>query len=127
MRDPMAPVKILAVEDDTDHVILRSDGQVRRAVHLHMDEESVGRMGAGYVCIHCYEPQHEAFPEKCHVCGYQMRERQAERFALEFKGNIRIGPSTSLEDEMLIAEEIVRREEQAKLDPILRPSQVWLP
>lgn len=127
MRDQMAPVKILAVEDDVEHVLVRSDGQVRRAVHLHMDEESVGRIRAGYVCIHCYEPQHEAFPEKCHVCGYAMRENQPRRFALEFKGNIRIGPSTSLEEEMEIAADIVRRQEQEKRDRILRPTQVWLP
>lgn len=129
MRDQRKPVKIFAAEDDPEHVILRRDGQVRRAVHLHMDEESVERIRAGYVCIHCYEPQDEAFPEHCRIrqCRYPMRDKQARRFALEFKGTIRIGPQSTLETEEAAMAEWAEKRAQAERDPILRPSQIWLP
>lgn len=75
-----------------------------------LDEDMTGQIQSGYRCLHCLEGFTEPWPERCHVCGFEVREHQARRFAQEFKGNIRVGPSTSYEEEMAIAEELVARE-----------------
>lgn len=73
----------------------------------------VGRIQAGYCCINCGEAHEEAFPENC-VCGFPMREKQAQAFAEQFEGVTTIGPSKSLaelraEDEELKARAAYQR------------------
>ena len=53
--------------------------------------------------VSCGESQvdHGApFPERCWVCGFEMRALQAERFAKEFRGTVRIGPSTTINSQV---------------------------
>lgn len=102
------PVKLVGVEESEDEILLMADGTFRSAPHVILTERDTGRVRGGYVCIKCYEPHEHAFPDKCSLCGFPMRERQAERFAKEFKGATRVGPSTTIDEEMQIAEEWVR-------------------
>lgn len=132
MGDPRRPAVPVEIDEDPDHVLVNSNGEIRRHVLLIFEEEDVERIRAGYCCIVCGESQvdHGApFPEKCYLCGFPMRDKQSERFAKEFQGNVRVGPSTSLEDEMALAEEMVQREEMAKLgfDIKNRKPQIWVP
>lgn len=115
--DPRLPALPIASEPDPDHVIVQADGTVREHQNRMYSAHDVGRIRAGYCCINCGESQvdHGApFPEKCWVCGYLMRDRQLQRFGMEFIGDVRVGPSTSLEDELAVAEELYERNQLAK-------------
>lgn len=132
MRDPRYPAIPVEIEDDTENVLVRADGEIRRHVLLIFEEEDVERIRTGYCCLNCGESQvdHGApFPEKCYLCGFEMRDKQRERFAKEFQGNVRVGPSTSNEDELAIAEEMLERQRYAEMgfDVKTRKPQIWVP
>ena len=78
-------------------------------------------------CIQCLEPFEEAWPERCPACKFAVRDKQAQRFGQEYVGNIRVGPSTSIEDELAIAEEMVEREERKKNDVSVRKPSIIIP
>lgn len=126
MRDPKAPVKALAVEE-MDAVIIKENGEVHQALEWTFSPEDVGRIRAGYVCVQCFEPHEEAYPVRCSVCKFPMKERQAEVFAAYFVGNKRLGPEVSDEDLLEELAEWGQREDMKKRDEILRPSQILLP
>lgn len=105
----MRPVIPLAVEHDEGYVEIRSDGSVRRAARIILEPDDVGRMRDGYVCAKCWEPHPTPFPEKCRLCGFHMSDRQGEYLAKAYKGTERVGPSTSLEDELALLEEVEER------------------
>jgi hypothetical protein len=132
MRDPRYPAVPVEVDEDTENVLVRADGEVRRHVLLIYEEEDVERIRTGYCCLRCGESQvdHGApFPEACWLCSYRMKDKQLEDFAKEFKGNVRVGPSTSLDDELAIATEAVEREDFLK-DPhniLKRKPSIWVP
>lgn len=90
----------LPVVYDLDNGRVRIDertGQRYAEYEMVYTEYDVGRIQAGYCCIECGEAQEEAFPEKC-VCGFPMKERQAQKFAEQFEGYTTVGPSKSLEE-----------------------------
>jgi hypothetical protein len=105
----MRPVIPLAVEHDEGYVEIRTDGTVRRAARVILEPDDVGRMQAGYVCAKCWEPHATPFPEKCRLCGFHMSDRQSEFLAKAYQGNERVGPSTSLEDELALLDEVEER------------------
>lgn len=117
--DPRCPAVPVATEEDPDHVVVTADGQIRRHYNQIFSDRDTERIRTGYCCINCGESQYGQdecpFPEKCWLCGFEMRERQLARFAQEFVGTIRVGPSTSIEDELAIAEEMVARERRKAL------------
>lgn len=115
--NPLSPALPVAMEPDPDHVLVSSDGSMREHVNMIYSAEDIGRIRTGYCCIHCGESQvdHGApFPASCWVCGFQMRDKQAQRFAKEFVGEIRVGPSTSIDEELAVAEELVERQQLAR-------------
>lgn len=122
MRDPMRPVTILAVEEDPDHLLVMSNGYARSSFHVVLDPDDVGRMKAGYVCAICFEPHEQAWPEECNACRFPMKHRQAEYLAKAYKGNTRIGPSTSMADELGALEEL--EEKQARERTVSAPQIV---
>jgi hypothetical protein len=109
VRDVRKPVIPLAVEEDPDHVLIFSDGTYRSSFNITLSPEDVGRIRAGYVCAICFEAHEEAYPEECSVCRFPMRSRQAEFVAKAYLGKKRIGPSTSLADELAAMEELEER------------------
>jgi hypothetical protein len=70
-----------------DALIKMPTGEVMVDVKVAVDDDTYARMLAGRVCANCFEPQEEAFPERCTAlkhpetgevlgCGYPIRERQ---------------------------------------------------
>jgi hypothetical protein len=126
-RDPKAPIKIIATEIDDEHYVVNRRGEIRQDVRIYVDEHDMGRIRGGYACAKCYEVQDKPFPEKCSVCKFPMRDRQSEFIAKGYRGNIRVGPSTSIEDEYAFMDEWAEIQRRNQRDPATRPSQIWLP
>lgn len=98
----LRPALPVAVDIDTKRFLIdtRTGERVQSVEHVYT-EYDVGRIRAGYCCIHCGEAQHEnglpvAFPEKCWVCAFPMRQEQTRRFASEFDGATHIGSAKSI-------------------------------
>jgi hypothetical protein len=106
------------MEPDHEHVLVSADGSMRDHFNMVYSADDAERIRTGYCCINCGESQvdHGApFPASCWVCGYEMRDKQTERYGMEFRGNVRLGPSTTIDEELAIAEEMVERQKLAKL------------
>ena len=123
--DPRFPALPVAIDEDPDHVIVQADGEIRRHYNLIYKPEDVDRIREGYCCINCGESQvgQKAcpLPAACWVCGFPMKEEQAQRFASEFVGDVRVGPSTTIEEELAIADELVQRESHVAKPSIIVP------
>jgi len=88
------PVFRALLKDDIDSVWV--DGQsdrLQRNVIAQVDKETFQALQSGHMCLRCYEPQPNAFPEMCDLCTYPMRERQIMDIAMEFKGHSHVGPA----------------------------------
>lgn len=127
MRDARRPVIPLGVEEDQSHSLILRNGEERSAFNVTLSPEDVGRIKAGYVCARCFETQDSPFPTECWVCGFPMAERQSEFIAKAYQGEQRMGPSTSMEDELAALDEIEERqlrESRPSVPTILVP-KVW--
>lgn len=128
MRDVRKPVTILAVEEDPDHVLIFSDGTYRSSFNITVSEHDAGRIQAGYMCAVCFEAHEVAYPEECSVCRFPMRSRQAEFVAKAYQGKKRLGPSTSLADELAAMDELEekhKREQTVSSPQIIVPGRSW--
>lgn len=88
------------------------DGEQWRPNVLAMcSEDTLQRIFEGRMCMECYEPQREAWPEVCSLevstpqgvfrCGFRIREVQGRYIDEFFTGtNIHVGPTTAIEDEL---------------------------
>lgn len=104
------PATLAAVEDDPQRIY--HDGNVYRyQVDKTYDAESLARLRLGYLCLRCDEPQEQAMPTSCSLCGYAMHEYQTRDIAAEFEGTKHIGPSVSVDDEIEAMRERKRREQ----------------
>ena len=77
---------LLVEEVFDDQVVWLPGGRMVTAPRFTWPPEQIERFRAGYRCINCLEPQEHAWPERCSLCRYPMRSRQAEFFAREFGG-----------------------------------------
>ena len=105
------PVIPQAHDVDVDSYTVMTDGRLMQRTVWGLTEEQVGRIQAGYTCVKCLEDHDEAFPARCSVCKFPMRDHQTEEFAKDFRGEIRFGPSTTLDEERGIMNEL--REQEA--------------
>lgn len=113
--DPRRPAIPIEIEEDTEHVLLQSNGEVRKHYNMIYSEEDAERIRQGYCCLQCGESvvghgDGKPFPERCAICGFRMRDLQQERYEKEWLGHIRIGPSTSLEEELAALAELEERQ-----------------
>ena len=106
------PVIAQATDVDIDAFTVMPDGRRMQRTVFGLTEEQVGRIRAGYTCIKCLEDYATAFPTACKVCGFPMEAQQSAEFAKDFRGNIRFGPSTTLDEERGIMNEM--REKEAR-------------
>lgn len=116
--DPSRPALPLEIEPDPEHVLISEDGKIREHYNLIYSADDAERIRLGYCCINCGESQHDhgaPNPKACWVCRFPMRDKQLERYGKEFKGEVRLGPSTSIEEELAIAEELVEKRELHQL------------
>ncbi len=93
------PVTSLAVADT--HEWATADlGRPTLDYKARFPPEQIDRFRFGYVCIECWEPHETPYPDKCALCGYLMRERQAADFARKFEGDERDPRAELLEREL---------------------------
>lgn len=95
---------------DVDAYTVMPDGRLMQRTVFGLTAEQVERVRQGYICIKCLEAHDAAFPDRCAVCKFPMRAHQAEEFAKDFRGEIRFGPSTTIDEEYDIAEEMIQKE-----------------
>jgi len=105
------PANVIEIEQ-TNQGLWLPDGRVQGQVILHMSPGTVERIRLGYMCVKCLEPFPVAWPRLCHVCGCRVRTEQAEYFAREFGGEVHVGPSTSIDEEVERMHEEVEREQK---------------
>ena len=93
-------------------------------------EYDYGRMKNGYCCFECGEVQVKdglpfAFPEKCSVCSYPMRERQSKDMSEQFEGVAKELGGRPLEELRAEDDEL---KEKARREREGRPtSMIWVP
>jgi len=113
-RNPAEPRygPVIAVETtlDTEAVMVMPDGRRMQKTNIGHTRETIEAMRAGYVCVKCFERFASPFPDECSVCHFPMREHQAEEFAKDFRGETRFGPSTTLDEERGIMNEMREKE-----------------
>lgn len=112
-RKPVVPI---AIEPHEKEILVLPDGRSHRQAMLALVPEDIDRLRAGFVCLKCFEPFEQAWPERCHVCGAPVRREQARFFASEMASSpMQIGPRTTLEEERAgLAERAAKeREEQS--------------
>lgn len=131
------PVKIIGTEIDTENLVITKDGDIRHSNRVIIAESDgvdadgnayvgIDALKSGYYCAKCLEPQDEAFPEKCWLCGFAMRDKQGEFFAKGYQGNVRVGPNSTLDTEMAAMEEWEHAQAR-KADPRKAASQILIP
>jgi hypothetical protein len=113
-----------ATDIDPEGVTIFPDGRVMQRTVFGLTVEQVERVRAGYTCIKCLEDYDTAFPTECMVCHFPMRDQQADEFAKDFRGDIAFGPTTTLDDEYGIAEEMIQKDayEKARKLGLILPS-----
>jgi hypothetical protein len=108
------PVPRFIATDDDDTIW--QDGvtdRIQRGAVLSHPPEVVEAIRTGHICIQCLEPHLEAFPLACSLCGFSMREFQAQAFEAHFEGNVNYGPSLKLQ---AVAEAKRMRDEMAAFE-----------
>ncbi len=91
--DPRSKRVHFIVRVDTDTVVIEPNtGRKMFDVEVILPPEHRRQILAGYRCINCYERFDYAFPLHCPVCGYEVRDRQIQRAAQEFEGDVHVGP-----------------------------------
>src|SRR3990167_5491520 len=121
------PIRIIGSEIDEENLVVNSNGDIRHDVMVIIDPDDMGAIRAGYYCAKCYEPQETPFPKECWVCKFPMSDKQSEFIAKGYRGNVRVGPSTTIADEYGFMDEWEEIQRRKQRDPILNPSQIWLP
>lgn len=127
----LRPAMPVVIDVDTNRYVVDTRTGERLEAYEHVyTEYDVGRIRAGYCCIHCGEAQVEAgmpkaFPERCAICHFPMKAEQAQRFAEEFEGYTSVGPSRSLEE--LRAEDEEAKERARRRFEGKPTSRIWLP
>jgi len=119
----MRPALPVEVDVDTKRYGIGPDGTKYAEYEMIYTEYDMGRIRAGYCCLICGEAHEQAFPERC-VCGFRMRDEQAQKFAEQFEGYTTIGPTRSLEEIRAEDEEQKERARRLREKPT---SRIWLP
>jgi hypothetical protein len=109
------PVIAQASDLDPEAVMVMPDGRVMQKTVFGLTREQVDRMRAGYTCVKCMEDYSSPFPTECAVCKFPMAAKQAEEFAKDFRGEIAYGPTTTLDEERGIMNELRERERYDRL------------
>lgn len=103
------PIPRFHASDDLGSVWTLGDDRVQRnSVQTH-PPEVVRAMQSGHICLRCLEPQPEAFPDICDLCGYPMHDRQVMDFAMEFEGEKHLGPAKPITEYMEEREQIIEQ------------------
>jgi len=99
-------------EESTTHILQYEDGRIVPAMVAIIDENDFPMLRQGYACAQCLTKVSIAYPENCPVCNFPIRDHQTEYIERMYQGNVKTGPSTTLEDEKLRMQEMRQREAQ---------------
>ncbi len=110
------------VETDPNFVEITPDGP-REGIRMAFCDDDIEMFRQGYKCIDCLELLDQAFPESCFVCGFPVKEEQAEVFSERFAGSRAVGSRINEDDEL---ERMARqRFERTKAEK--SNSRIWVP
>jgi len=121
-REPVIPI---AIEEEPTQVVVidqktgEQERRIMRDYQFVLKDEDVERIRTGYVCIWCQEPFEVPFPEHCSLCGFACRERQADLFATQYRGQE--APQPSFRDKLAALDEQDERKAHVP------GSSIWLP
>ena len=92
------PLPKFLVQDIESEVWVPSSGRVQRGARVILMPETLEAIKAGWICLRCLEPQDEAFPFRCTSppemgCDYRISDRQLRDVALEYEGEVELGPT----------------------------------
>ena len=101
--------------------VLRFKDRVIEFPLWQLSEDDKERVRLGYVCIKCLTPHERPYPEECVTCLLPMRALQDLLFDRLFVGEMKIGPSTTLEEEWEI---LYDQRDRARHNP---HAHIWVP
>ena len=93
------------------------EGKVARGINWQLTPEEYQQVSEGYRCLSCMEPFEAAFPEKCPLCGFHVRENQTFELARQHQGERDVGPSP----------EWRALDEQRERESWKKRTGIWLP
>lgn len=99
--------------DTTTAVVEPNTGRKMIDVNIILPPAHKRQILTGYRCISCLEPFDTAYPARCDVCGYEVRDRQAQRAEQEFEGEVFVGPSKPIR-KILVEREL--KQEKRRFD-----------
>ena len=102
----------LAIEQQEDQGIWLPDGRTLGGVRFILKPSDVERLRTGYACAKCFQVFERPWPERCEVCGVNVRRDQAAYFAREFDGEVDLSPSWTVQSELEQLDERRRKEEE---------------
>lgn len=103
--------RAVATDDGKSNIIVNfGDERDFRDVSRTYTPDTVAAITSGYMCMECNEPQPIPFPLRCDLCGFEMHERQALKWAAEFDGERHLGPDKPLSE--IFAEMELEREQR---------------
>ena len=111
-------------DEDPECIEVLPEGTARRGLRGTYCDEDVEMFRTGHKCLQCDEPQPHAFPDNCLLCGFRMRELQADGFAERFAGWRPMGSSINWDEEQERLER--QRHERLALERG-RKSGIWVP
>lgn len=106
-------------ETPQEITVVDETGTVRRGINWLLTEEEMGQVREGYRCLNCMQRFQEAFPEKCLVCGFHVRDQQSFELQRQHQGDLDVGPSPAMR-------ELQEQRERETWKPS-GTSQIWLP
>jgi hypothetical protein len=77
---------VLDVEPHPTKGYVTEDGRHFQDSVITLTAEAAERMWQGYMCAKCLEPFDQAYPEKCGVCGFHVKDLQRKLLERDFKG-----------------------------------------
>jgi hypothetical protein len=88
------------VKNDPNEIVIQGE-RVTGGVNKTLTAEAIEQVRTGFRCLMCEEPQvNGAFPAKCGLCGFPMKEKQADMFKKLFKGEEWVGSTINWTDEL---------------------------
>ena len=99
--------------------------RVQYDLHKNYTPGGMRLLREGRQCLRCDEPLDPAFPVKCPLCGYSVKDRQVMDIAMEFEGEKHLGPSRPITEYM--EEQDARVEKRKFIRRVLEGGQGKVP
>ena len=78
---------VLDVEQHPTKDYVTPDGRRFADARITLTAAAAERMWQGYMCAHCLEPFTDAYPDRCGVCGFPVKEMQRKLLERDFLGH----------------------------------------